>query len=97
MATAVVGIPIFALLWYFYTRDVRQKIQQNHFNNTIENLATESFTKENFGVRSLIKLSETTPYFNKLITIAFEGKTGELKSIGSGGQGSYRRELILQK
>ncbi len=78
-------------------RDVSQQIQQNYFNNAIENLVIASFTKENFGVRSLIKLSETTPYFNKLITIAFESKIRELKSIGSGGQGSYRRELILQK
>ncbi len=97
LATAVVGLPIFMLLWYFRTRDVRQQIQQNHFNNAIENLVIERFTKENFGVKSLIKLSTITPYFNKLITIAFESKKEELKSIGSeGGQDSYHRGLITE-
>ncbi len=32
LATAVIGIPAFIFLWYFRTHDVRQQIQQNHFN-----------------------------------------------------------------
>ncbi len=104
--TAVVGIPIFMLLWYFRAHDVRQQIQQNHFNNAIENLVTKNFTTVIFGVRSLIKLSETTPYFNKLITRAFENKIEELNSeikiielkstCSWDFQGSYRRELIKE-
>ncbi len=79
LATVVVGIPVFILLWYFRTRDVRQQIEktqaqlwQNHFNNAIENLTSDSFLKEEIGIKSLIKLSETTTEFNELIIIAFE-------------------------
>ena len=79
LATVVVGIPVFILLWYFRTRDVRQQIEktqaqlwQNHFNNAIENLTSDSFLKEDIGIKSLIKLSETTTEFNELIIIAFE-------------------------
>ncbi len=79
LATVVVGIPVFILLWYFRTRDVRQQIEktqaqlwQNHFNNAIENLTSDSIVKEDIGIKSLIKLSETTTEFNELIIIAFE-------------------------
>ncbi len=93
LATAVVGVFVFILLWYFRTRDVRQQIektqaqidkfqiqiQQNYFNNAIENLTSDSILKEEIGIKSLIKFSETTPEFSELIKIAFESSINEFQ------------------
>ncbi len=89
LITAVVGIFVFILLWYFRTRDVRQQIEktqaqvdetqrqicQNQFNDAIEHLTTSNNRlKEAVGLEALLKLSAVTSEFNKLITIAFENK-----------------------
>ncbi len=93
LATAVVGIFVFILLWYFRTRDVRQQIEktqeqidkfqkqinQDHFNHAVGNLISGSFTQEEIGVKSLIKLSKTAPEFNELIIIAFESSISEFE------------------
>ncbi len=94
LATAVVGILVFMLLWYFRTRDVRQQIEktqeqvdeaqrqicQNQFNDAIEHLTTsKNRLKEAVGVEALLKLSAVTSEFNTLIMIAFENKIKELE------------------
>ena len=94
LTIAVVGIPALTFLWYFRTRDIRRKIQQNHLHNAIKNLGTECFTGKSFGVISLINLSQRTSEFNKLITIVFESKKRELNNIGSKGLDFDRRKLI---
>ena len=109
LATAVVGIFVFILLWYFRTRDVRQQIEktqeqidkfqiqicQNKFNDATRNLTTDSNRlKEEIGVESLIKLSTVTSEFNNLIIIAFENKIKELDKILCHYEaGKYRKPL----
>ncbi len=109
LATVVVGIPVFILLWYFRTRDVRQQIEktqaqlwQNHFNNAFENLISDSITQKEIGVKSLINLSKASLEFNELITIAFESTINEFQHNISKEGGIYyiykkkKREYIVE-
>ncbi len=112
LATAVVGIFVFILLWYFRTRDVRQQIEktqeqidkfqiqiwQNQFNDAIGNLNTDdNMVKEEVGIKSLIKLSAVVPEFNELIKIAFENKIEVLnRTVPDRFKDTYRGQLIIK-
>ena len=71
LTTVMIGLPVFAALWWFRTRDVRQNIEQTNLFNGLQFLASDNPLKIDIGVHQLLRLSEAVPEYYPDIRIAF--------------------------
>ena len=68
---AVLGLLVFAALWWFRTRDARQNIEQTNLFNGLRLLASNNPLEIDIGVHQLLRLFKAVPKYEPDIRLAF--------------------------